>query len=316
MQVPIIVVIPCFKVENSIALVVKGIPKYVKTIILVDDKSTDKTLEVIRDLRSIDSRVFVVEHSENQGVGGAMLSGFQTALDFGAEIIVKMDGDNQMDPEYLPDLINPIIDGRCHFSKGNRFHDLRKLREMPFVRRVGNLGLSFLIKLASGYWSVFDPTNGYFAIKANTLRLIDLERLDKRYFFESSFLIELYYTGARIADIPIPARYGDEESNLSVFRTLVTFPFKLLKAFARRVLLRYFIYDFSIYSIYLLVGLPMLLFGVLFGLINWIHYDSLGKVTPTGTVMISVLSIVISIQLLLSVIHFDTNSILPYRGKN
>lgn len=315
MESIIAVVVPCFKVSRTINDVVNGIPEYVNFIILVEDQSNDKTLEVLIEIEKFDSRIVIVQHNTNQGVGGATISGFQKALELGAEVIVKMDGDDQMDPTYMSDLIEPIIKGSFHFAKGNRFHDFRKLQQMPFIRRIGNLGLGFLIKLASGYWTVFDPTNGYFAIKSDTLRLIDLGRLDRRYFFESSFLIELYYTGARIADISIPARYGDEVSHLSVFSTLVNFPYKLFKAFVRRIFLRYFIYDFSIYSVYLIVGVPLMAFGILFGLINWIRFDYLKEPTPTGTVMISVLSIVISFQLLLSVIHFDTNSILPYRGK-
>lgn len=311
----IAVVIPCYKVTEHIKDVVAGLPDYIQHLILVDDKSPDNTLEVLHKLASENQKIIIVEHTINQGVGGAMISGFKKALEIGCDIIVKMDGDDQMDPDYLPSLIKPIAQGQCHFSKGNRFFDLRKLSQMPLVRRLGNLGLSFLIKAASGYWSVFDPTNGYFAINANALKLMDFDNLDKRYFFESSFLIELYYTGAIIKDIPIPARYGDEVSNLSVSNTLLKFPPKLFKAFIKRILLRYFIYDFSIYTIYLLSGIPLLIFGILFGLIKWIHYDALNILAPTGTVMIAVLSIVIGFQLLLSVVQYDINSKMPYAGQ-
>jgi len=315
MNLKICVVIPCYKVSKSISSVVSEIPPMIDYIVLVDDKSPDNTLQVLSQIHAKDERVHVVNHQKNTGVGGAMISGFNKAFQLGCDIILKMDGDGQMDPDYIQSLVEPIRNNQCHFSKGNRFNDFNQLRQMPLVRQIGNLGLSFLIKAASGYWSVFDPTNGYFAISAETLKLMDFNRLDKRYFFESSFLIELYYTGAIIRDIPIPARYGDEESHLSVLQTLMTFPPKLFKAFLRRIILRYYILDFSIFSIYLLIAVPLLFFGLTFGAWNWMHYYNLNITAPTGTVMIAVLSIVIGFQLLLSVIQFDFNSSLPYRGK-
>jgi glycosyltransferase involved in cell wall biosynthesis len=323
MKSGIAVVIPCYKVEKHIKDVVVGLPDFIDHIILVDDKSPDSTLQVINEIFAgyqntpeQKNKISIVKHEENQGVGGAMISGFTRALELGCKIVVKMDGDGQMDPAYISSLIKPLENSRCHVTKGNRFYDLKALMQMPFARRLGNFGLGFLIKAASGYWSVFDPTNGFFAIKADTLRLMDFDRLDKRYFFESSFLIELYYTGAVIKDISIPARYGEESSNLSIYKSLWQFPPKLCKAFIRRILLRYFIYDFTVYTIYLLLGLPLFLFGVIFGIVKWIHYSNLNIMTPTGTVMIAVLSIVIGFQLLLSVIQYDTSAKMPYIGND
>lgn len=310
----IAVVIPCYNVANKVKDVVEGLPETVDHIIVVDDKSQDTTRTVLHQLAETNSKVIVVEHDVNQGVGGAMISGIKAALALDVDIVLKMDGDNQMDPAYIPSLLAPIQSGQCHVAKGNRFFDRRKFGSMPIMRRIGNTGLSFLIKLSSGYWSLFDPTNGYFALKTQTIKLLDLEKLDKRFFFESSLLNELYFTGAVIKDIPIPARYSDEISNLSALDCLLKFPPKLMKACVKRIIKRYFLYDFSIYTLYLLFGMPLLTFGAVFGAVEWIHYVSINQSAPTGTVMISVLSIVLGFQLMLSFIQYDMTSKLPYTG--
>jgi len=176
------------------------------------------------------------------------------------------------------------------------------------VRRIGNLGLSFLTKAATGYWNIFDPTNGFFAIRAELLAQLPLDRIDKRYFFETSMLANLYLLGALVLDVPIPARYRNETSNLSIRHTLFEFPFKLFVTLSRRILLKYYIYDFSMMSLYLMVGIPLLLFGGIFGAIKWIEYASQGIPAPTGTVMLPTLCLILGIQILLSAIEIDMNS--------
>jgi len=316
MKQSIAVVIPCYNVASKVKMVVDGLPEIIDYIVLVDDKSHDDTLIVLRQMAESNDKVVIVEHESNQGVGGAMISGFKAALALKVDIVLKMDGDNQMDPAYIPKLLAPIQNKQFHVTKGNRFYDIRKLSSMPVLRRIGNLGMSFLIKSSSGYWNILDPTNGYVAIKAETLSLLNLDKLDKRFFFESSLVNELYFTGALIKDVSIPARYSDESSNLSLFDCLLKFPPKLMKASIKRIIKRYFIYDFSIYTIYLLFGLPLLLFGMVFGGLKWAHYASIDVPAPTGTVMIAVLSIVIGFQLLLSFIQYDMTSKLPYAGND
>jgi glycosyltransferase involved in cell wall biosynthesis len=304
----IAIVIPAYNVARDIQSVLRGLPAYIKHIIVVDDLSPDASADLITDAAKIDSRITLICHTENQGVGGSMVSGFRKALEFGAQIVIKLDGDGQMDPAHIPALITPLIQGKADYVKGNRFRDFQSLQQMPFVRRVGNLGLSFLTKAATGYWSTFDPTNGFFAIRAELLAQLPLERIDKRYFFETSMLANLYLLGALVMDIPIPARYGNETSNLSIQRTLFEFPFKLLVTFLRRILLKYYIYDFSIMSLYLMIGIPLLLFGGIFGGIKWIEYASRSIPAPTGTVMLPTLSVILGIQILLSAIEIDMNS--------
>ena len=302
------VIIPCYKVATQIKEVFASIPSFVNYIIAVNDCSPDKTGDMIRDCAESDKRIIIIEHPQNRGVGGAMLSGFRKSLEINADIVIKMDGDGQMDSSYLEPLIQPLLSGKADFSKGNRFRDFAALQTMPAIRRFGNLGLSFCIKAASGYWNIFDPANGYIAIHKNTLQNLNLAKLHNRYFFETSLLIELYYTGAVVCEIPMKAKYGEEVSGLSVSKALFEFPPKLFYAFLRRMVLRYFLFDFNIASLYLLFGIPLFLFGVVYGLINFIKYAGSHVPAPTGTVVIPTLLIILGFQLLLSAVQYDVGN--------
>ena len=308
----IAVVIPCYKVEQHIRQVVDGVPDFVDCIVLVDDHSPDGTPQLLDRLAADDTRLVALHHDANRGVGGAMLTGFQRAADMGMDVLVKLDGDGQMDSRYIGPLVE-ALDSKHDFAKGNRLFDRRSLRRMPAVRRVGNMGVGFLVKMASGYWNVSDPVNGFFALTTDLFRRIDMERIAPRFFFESSLLIEIYYAGARIREVTMPAIYANEKSNLSIGKTLFSFPPKLLAAWCRRVYLSYFVYDFNICSVYLLAGLPLFLFGLVFGLARWIHYATLGIPAPTGTIMVAVLSIVMGFQMLLASVQYDITAYNPFR---
>jgi dolichol-phosphate mannosyltransferase len=308
-QFSIAAVIPAYRVENEIEAVLKNLPAFLRYIIVVDDCSPDGTYDRVKQSAQTDERLLLLRHEHNQGVGGAMVIGFRKALELGAQIVVKVDGDGQMDPEFIPSLIAPLIRGEADYAKGNRFRDFDALRHMPLIRRAGNLGLSFLAKAATGYWSCFDPTNGFIAIRAEVLAQLPLEKIDQTYFFETSMLAHLYLLRAYVLDIPMPARYGREISSLSIHRALFEFPPKLLATFFRRIVLKNFLYDFSIMSIYLLFGVPLLLFGLIFGSIKWIDYAERSVPAPTGTVMLPALSVILAIQILLSAIEIDLQSI-------
>ena len=302
-------VVPAYRVEGQIQAVLRGLPAYLKYVIVVDDASPDRTAALVEAVAKRDRRVILLRHEKNQGVGGAMVSGFRKALDLGAEIIAKVDGDGQMDAGHLPRLLAPLVQGRADYTKGNRFRDFAALRKMPPVRRIGNMGLGFLAKAATGYWNLFDPTNGFLAIRSEVLAQLPLDQIDRGYYFEISMLAHLYLISAVVQDVPMPARYRDEVSNLAVERVLLEFPFKLIGTFVRRVLLKEFLYDFSMVSIYLLVGLPLLLFGVGFGAIKWWQYWRAGVPAPTGTVILPTLSLLLGIQLLLSAVESDLRSV-------
>lgn len=302
------VVIPCYNVSKHIENVIGQIPHTIDFIIAVNDCSTDETHCILSRLQEGNNRLIYLKHEVNQGVGGAMLTGFKKALELDCDITIKMDGDGQMDHANIHRLIKPIKEGTADFSKGNRFRDFKALKSMPAFRRFGNLGLSFLIKAASGYWNVFDPTNGFIAIHKETLNSINFNKVHKRYFFESSLLIELYYVNAVIVEVPMKALYADESSNLSISRTLFEFPPKLLYALIRRIVLKYFLFDFNIASLYLLFGFPVFLFGATYGIINYIRYASHNTPAPTGTVVIPTLLIILGFQLLLSAANYDVTN--------
>lgn len=307
------VVIPCYNVAKHIEDVIRNIPDSISYIVTVNDCSKDDTESILLRLSKENKKVIYIRHEVNHGVGGAMITGYKKSLELNADITIKMDGDGQMDATYIPALIKPLLEDKADFTKGNRFRDLNALRRMPLIRRFGNLGLSFLIKAASGYWNIFDPNNGFLAIKNETLKDLELDKIHKRYFFESSMLIRLYRINAVVQDVPMKARYGDEKSGLSITRTLFEFPFKLFIAFIKRVVLKYFLYDFNIASIYIIVGSPLFLFGLYYGITNFLKYSRSHIGAPTGTVVIPTLLIILGFQLLLSAVSYD---ITNYPRKN
>ncbi len=299
------VVIAAFRAEAHIANVLRQMPDSVAWVVVVDDCSPDNTGAVVEEAARRDPRIRLLRHDVNQGVGGAVLTGYHEACRLGAEIIVKMDSDGQMDPRYLSALIDPILHGRADYAKGNRFVHTGQLRSMPLLRRVGNLGLSFLTKLASGYWSLFDPTNGYTAIHAALVPMLNEKAIGRRYFFESSMLLELSLLRAVVRDVNIPARYGTETSHLSVGKTLRQFPLALLRGFSRRLWFQYFVRDFSVTSLYLVAGIGFSLAGALFGAVHWYSSARLQVATPAGTVMLAVLPVVLGVQLLIQAVSMD-----------
>lgn len=297
------VVIPAYRVARHIENVVREIPGFVSDIVVVDDASPDETWQIVGGLA--DPRVHLLRHEHNGGVGAAMITGYRHAFELGADVVVKMDGDEQMDPGYLIPLIEPILAGEADYTKGSRFFHTRQLRQMPLLRRVGNLGLSFLTKASSGYWDVFDPTNGYTAIHRRALEVLDWQNIDRRWFFETSMLIELNLVRAVVRDVQIPARYADERSSLSAASALVRFPRKLLAALFRRIWLQYFVREFSPVSLFLVAGLPLAVFGFLWGVVHWVRSARTGIAASTGTVMVAVVPLILGFQLLLQGVSLD-----------
>ncbi len=303
------VIIPCFRCEKSIQAVVQAIPDSVHLIVCVDDCSDDGTPDLLRGLASLDTRITIVTHKMNKGVGGATVAGYRRAISLGAEILVKLDSDGQMNPEFIDTLIAPIVDGEADYTKGNRFFDLEAVREMPVKRLIGNAGLSFMTKLATGYWNLFDPTNGFTAIHADVANALPLSKLHKRYFFESDLLFRLATIRARVMEMPMMAVYREEKSNLSEVRSLLTFPGLHARNFAKRIVYGYFLRGFSAASLSLLAGLPLFVFGFFFGLGAWIESAATGTPATAGTVMLSAVPLLIGFQLLLSFLQHDVASV-------
>jgi len=223
------VILPAFNEGRHLATVVGRIPDWVDGIIVVDDASTDDTLKVAESLA--DPRVRVQHHEKNRGVGGAMVTGFRAALEAGYDVAIKMDADDQMDAEELPSLVRPIELGMAEYVKGNRFRRAGRPSAMPGRRWFGNVVLSFLTKVASGYWHVFDPQCGFIAITAPTLRRLKLDGMARDYFFENDMLVRLNVIDARVVDVDTSSLYGDETSTLRIGRVGWTFPPRLLRGF-------------------------------------------------------------------------------------
>lgn len=304
--IKIAVVIPFYNASNEILLVISKLPDYIHSVIIVDDQSpTPLPKADIEKLAPSKAAVYFLENTINLGVGGATKRGFEEAIVIGAEIIIKVDADDQMDLAYLPDLLDPLIANKCDVAKGNRFRDLKALRAMPLIRRIGNLGLSFLIKAATGYWHNFDPTNGFLALKADVVKKLNFNNLANRYYFETSLLSQLYFEKAAIKDIAMPAIYGEEKSSMKIWQMPFVFGARLTNTFIKRIVKEYFLYDFNIGSVYLLFGFPLFMFGIIFGIKEWIYYAAINTFAPTGTIMIVTLSIILGFQLILQAIQYD-----------
>ena len=304
----IAVVIPCFKVTRHILAVINHIGPEVSRVYVVDDCCPEHTGLFVQDQCS-DPRVKVIFNPENRGVGGAVMSGYKAAIADRMTIIVKVDGDGQMDPRLIPDFIAPIVSGEADYTKGNRFFSLEEIRQMPKSRLLGNTVLSFMTKLSSGYWDLFDPTNGYTAIHSDVARHLPTKKISPRYFFETDMLFRLNTLRAVVVDIPMDARYEDEVSNLKISRIAGEFLRKHLRNACKRIFYNYYLRDMSLASFELPIGLMLLLFGTVFGISHWIESSTSGVITSAGTVMLSALPILLGTQLILAFIGYDVQSV-------
>lgn len=303
-EIRIAVVIPCYRVTDHILDVLRQVEPGVARIYCVDDACPDRSGDVI-EREAKDDRVTVLRHERNAGVGGATLTGYKAAIADGADIIVKIDGDGQMDPRLLPRFVQPILGGWADYVKGNRFANLEDPKRMPKTRLVGNAILSFLNKLSSGYWTVFDPTNGYTAIHAEVARRIVDRKVAPRYFFESDMLHHLNMVRAVVAEVPMKALYGDEVSNLKISRILLPFIYRHARNTLRRIAVQYFLRDFSLASLELLIGVAAITFGTTFGIRGWLLSIETLEPATAGTVMLAALPVIVGMQLLLNAVNYD-----------
>jgi len=302
------VVIPSYKVTRHIIDVISGIGHEVSHIYVVDDACPDGSGNLVIQ-QCQDSRVRVLFHRKNQGVGGAVMTGYQAAIKDGVEVIIKLDGDGQMDPKLIPLFIEPILRGEADYTKGNRFYDLEELHRMPKIRLFGNAVLSFMSKISSGYWDLFDPTNGFTAIHAAVAQRLPCQKIDQRYFYETDILFRLNTLRAVVLDIPMTAQYGDEVSNLKIQRIISEFLYKHARNFTKRIFYNYYLRDMSLASIELPIGIGMLFFGMGFGVYHWIESSIRGLITPAGTIMLAVLPILMGVQFILAFLSYDIESV-------
>jgi len=303
----IAVVIPAYNEAKLIGSTLGGVPAYVDTIIPINDASKDDTAKVVRTLAAKNKKIFLVDLEVNSGVGGAIMAGHQKALAEKADIIAVMAGDNQMDPNRLSELLDTIIDQKIDYAKGNRFRHAEELRTMPRVRLIGNIVVTLMNKLATGYWSISDPLNGYTAITAKALRMVDRNRLMPRYDFEISLLLELADKNLAVRDVFIPARYGTEQSKIRLFRDAWRAIRTMTRGFFRRIMVRNFLYNSSIAAFFYLSAGAFFLAGI--GLTAYVIVSAIGEPSPTpGTVMLAVLPWVLGVQFLLQAIATDMHN--------
>jgi len=303
----IAVVIPCYRVTDTVMSVISLMPSFVDHVICVDDGCPERSGRFISD-NVADPRVTVCIHDDNTGVGGAVVTGYGMALKLSADIIVKIDGDGQMNPSLVENFIKPICSGEADYTKGNRFYNIEDVAQMPLRRLLGNIVLSFFNKLSSGYWRLFDPTNGYTAIHANILRALPLNKISRRYFFESDMLFRLNILRANVMDIPMTAIYGDEQSHLKISRIIPEFLKGHTINFFKRIVYNYFLRDFSIASVQLVLGVLLSLFGFFFGLSVWMTSIATDSYASTGTVMLAALPLLLGMQLFLSFTQYDISN--------
>lgn len=301
-------VIPCYRVAQQILSVLSRIGPEVTGIFVVDDCCPEGSGELVQS-RVKDPRVRVLRTPVNSGVGGATLLGMQAAASEGFEILVKLDGDGQMDPGLIPSLVSPLLEQRCDYVKGNRFYALESLGGMPALRLLGNSFLSFINKAVTGYWNLMDPTNGFVAIQSSVLKVLPLEKIDKRYFFESDMLFRLSTFRAVVSEFPMDAVYQDEKSNLRIGRVIRDFPPRYFLRFWKRIFYTYFLRDFNVCSVYLVSASLLLASGAIFGIRAWIHSAQSGVFASDGTVMLAALPIILGFQSLLAAISYDVQHV-------
>lgn len=296
-------VIPCYRVKAHILQVLAKAPAWIEGIVCVDDACPEGSGDFIA-AHAADPRVTVVRLERNQGVGGATLAGYRAAAERGARIMVKVDGDDQMDLRYVGQLAAPIVLGDADYTKGNRFTSISHLQQMPLVRVLGNAVLSFAAKLSTGYWNIFDPTNGFTAIEARVAQVVMEKRISRRFFFETDLLYHLGTLRAVVRDVPMAARYADEVSNLRIGAIVGPFALKHLRNFLQRVLGQYFVRDFNAASLELVFGIFLLLFGAGYAA-HYLSTRAPGQAASAGVVMAAALPVILGAQLLLQAINFD-----------
>ncbi|WP_313560408.1 glycosyltransferase family 2 protein [Diaphorobacter nitroreducens] len=304
----IAVAIPCYKVIQHVLGVISAIGPEVEAIYAVDDACPDGSGHYIEE-HNRDPRVRVLYNPENRGVGGAIVTAYEAAIADGMDIVVKIDGDGQMDPKLLPLFVRPIVRGQADYTKGNRFYRPESLSGMPPVRLFGNAVLSLLTKFSCGYWSSMDPTNGYTAIHTAVLRKLPLHKLERRYFFETDMLYRLNTIRAVVHDVPMDAVYADEESNLKISKVLPEFLGKHVSRIFRRYFYLYLLRDFNVGSLYSILGVLLCMVSVVFGGVHWIHSMSSGRPASSGTVMAAALPLIIGIQFLIAFLHYDVSNV-------
>ena len=299
-------IIPCYKVSKHILNVLENIGPEINYIFVIDDYCPENTGDLVKKKCS-DQRVKVIRNEKNLGVGGSSLIGFKEAFkNENIDICIKIDGDNQMDPNEIKKIIDPLINENYDYVKGNRFLNNIQIENYPLSRFYGNIFLSFMSKLSTGYWDLFDPINGFTGIKREVLERLNLVNIDDRYYFESDMLFNLYNNKAKVKDVPVTITYDkDQIQNLNVFKESFNFFFKNLVKIYKRIKFNYFNRNFGLGSFFITSFLFFFIFTICYGGYNYIYYLSLNSFAPTGKILISAISCLLMILSLMIFLIID-----------
>ncbi len=300
----IAVVVPAYNEEMLIKNTIIFVPEYVDKIYVVNDCSSDKTSGIIEALAADDARIICINHEKNKGVGAAIISGYKKAVEDHMDVIAVMAGDNQMDPDFLTSFLNPIIDGKADYTKGNRLLSPEFRKGMSRWRFVGNSILTFLTKVSSGYWHMVDPQNGYTAISRQALEKIDLDSIYPRYGYCNNILCKLNVRGLKVQDIHHPARYGNEKSKIKYGNYIIKVSRLLLSDFLWRMKVKYTLLSFHPLVLFYLCGIMLSILGILIGLYSlYYKFVFAGPIFEKG--ILALITFIIGVQFLLFAMVFD-----------
>ncbi len=298
--------IPCLNEEKFIDKTIANVPDFVDKIYVINDGSTDKTEKVVKDLAKKDKRITLINNEKNMGNGYSVIQAFKRAIKEDYDINCIVAGDNQCRQEYLEKLVDEVADDHCDYAKANRFVNLQELKQMPAFRKFGNVFMSFLNKFATGYYSIFDPLNSYSATKVNTLAKMDLDSISHRYDFENSYLLHMYLIDARVKDVPVPAKYEGEKSDIRLLSYTIRTSKTLFTSFFKRIYYKYIFFSLHPIALFMISGALLFLFGLIYGIV--ILIDSLqanSAPATTATVMLSVVPFIVGLQLLINAFVLD-----------
>ena len=302
------VVVPCYNEQTQIGGVLRTMPEMVDCVIVVDDKSTDGTADVVRGHIASEGdspRTVLIEHEQNAGVGAAIVTGYREAIRREMDVTAVMAGDGQMDPNELDVIVAPVARGLADYTKGNRLFYRGAWETIPRHRYLGNAFLSMLTKIASGYWHVADSQTGYTGISLAALQTVDLEGIYPRYGYPNDMLVRLNVYGFRVADVPIRPVYSvGEQSKMKLWKVVPTMSWMIFKRFLWRLKEKYVIHDFHPLVMFYAFGFLTFWIGLLFGLYLFVHRVFFGPVAGTST-LFSVFLFMTGLQLQLFAMWFD-----------
>lgn len=308
-------VVPCYNEENNIQTVIRTMPEYIDYIVVIDDQSQDKTFELATKEAKTNPKVIVIQHEVNQGVGGSIATGYKWSRDNKIDASVVIGGDNEMDLSVLPLILLPVIKKEVNYAKANRLITPGAIKNMPRNRFWGVSLLSFLTKIASGYWHISDSQHGYAAIDLEGLKAVDWDTMYKRYGQPNDILVLLNIANLTVRDVPVKPNYGVEgaQSGIKLHKVIFTISWLLLTRFFKRLFKKYVFYDFHPLVLFYFIAIIMLLLSVvLFAtiIVRWIA----DGFAPPMTSMAFMFSLSFSFQSLFFAMWMDMEANKHLRG--